>query len=84
MEIDFDGEAAERYADVPCPRCFRPLACVGTIAVHGADPTAVYQCDECVTPFRLGDWMFEAAYTFTLDPAGRPVDHQLGSDPSFN
>ena len=82
--LDLSGDDVGKYPPVACPRCFRPLACSGTIAVHGAEPTPVYQCDDCVTPFVLDGVTFDAAYTFTLDAAGRPRDHELGCDPSFN
>jgi hypothetical protein len=84
MEIDFDGAAGDKFGRVPCPRCGRLLDCVGMIAGHGETPTPVYQCEACVTPFEMEGETFDAVYTFTLDAAGRPVDHQLGSDPSFN
>jgi hypothetical protein len=77
MATDFDAESLDGYPRVPCPRCGRSLACVGMVTVHGGEATPVYQCEDCVTPFLIEGVSFDGAYTFTLDAAGRPVDHEL-------
>lgn len=56
-----------------CPKCKATVEPSGLLDVDGHTLT-VYQCDECIVPWRLGETEFPTALTFAVDSAGRMLD----------
>lgn len=50
------------------------LECEGQLS-FGCSTAAFYSysCDVCVDPWKVGDTVFEAAFTFVTDPLGNVV-----------
>jgi hypothetical protein len=57
----------------PCPKCGRTLQRSGEVTIEGAD-FPVFQCDECITPWTVEGEVFDSAFTFAVDAAGKPFD----------
>lgn len=57
----------------PCPKCGRRLQRTGEVEVDGAT-FPVFQCDECIVPWRVEGEEFDTALTFAVDAAGKPFD----------
>ncbi len=74
---------------VQCPKCQRELTLSGEADCEGRT-LAVYQCDECTTPWEFDGQTFSTALTFAVDQDGRLVDPEsldpldFGADPSAN
>ena len=57
----------------PCPKCGRTLRRSGEVTIEGAD-FPVFQCDECMAPWEVEGQVFDTAFTFAVDAAGKPFD----------
>lgn len=53
-----------------CPRCKNELQQSGTLDVEGQE-WAVYQCDQCTTPWEFEGEKYDTALTFAVDASGR-------------
>jgi hypothetical protein len=45
----------------------------GEVEVEGA-AFPVFQCDECMTPWKVEGEVFDTAFTFAVDAQGKPFD----------
>jgi hypothetical protein len=57
----------------PCPKCGRTLTRSGEVEVEGT-AFPVFQCDECITPWKVEGEVFDTALTFAVDADGKPFD----------
>lgn len=56
-----------------CPKCKAVLEPCGRLDVDG-HTLNVYQCDDCIIPWRMGNTEFPVALTFAVDSAGRMLN----------
>ena len=57
----------------PCPKCGRRLQRSGEVEIEGTT-FPVFQCDECIAPWKVEGEVFDTAFTFAVDAEGRPFD----------
>jgi hypothetical protein len=63
-----------------CPRCSQLLKCEGVVSIDGYE-LPVFSCEDCIVKkaiFGPGTELFEMAYTFCVDSAGRCFDPTEG------
>lgn len=60
----------------PCPKCNRTLRRSGELSVDGqVVPLDVFQCDECLGKWKVGNSEFDVAFTFVVNSEGVPLDN---------
>ena len=63
-----------RPGPLPCPKCGRLLECEGELTFGCSSAVFYsYSCDVCLDPSKVGDKVFECAYTFATDAEGNVV-----------
>ncbi|GEM_PF-2115719 len=64
----------DRPGPLPCPRCGRLLPCEGRLTFGCSSAVFYsYSCDVCLESWKVGDTVYQSAYSFATDAEGSIV-----------